>query len=671
MKKINLQKMEMKMNKDLSQELMEKKMLKDMGIEGIITRVNSENKKRYLDLVIDTKSINEEEMTVEVMFATEDPYMRWFGFEVVSSAGQDLKRLNDGGPLLYNHDRDIQIGMILRAWVGDDKKTRALVKFIDDEEGIKYFNRVKKGFLNKLSYGYLVKKMELTEINEEGPDTYTVTECEVYEVSFVTIPADPATGVGRDLLDQTPNEQVVNVSTVSETEENKTLEDGEMSDNNTTVDTPNIDEIKAKAKEEGAAQVRAEIEAKAARDSQIRNLCKVSGIEEKEMEAFVTSEKSLNEVLNEISAIQAKKSEKQNVTTTQTTVEVGAAHTEKRMADMKEALLGASLKGHKTDVNFTGFERMAHEICRIRGIDSYKFTKNQLVNEIMKRTMGTDDFPLLMGDVQGKILMDTYNGLYNTMSFLPLLRQRQVQDFKTIKPSRLSESSELKLKLAGEEYSYVDFSETQEEYKVATYGIGVKFTREAFINDDLGALDDVANFASSVIQTENTLFWDKFHNDVVEGNPIFDAAHANIGTGDLDIAGLSEGRRLMRLKTGLKSTKPLNLGADLLIVPAAKETLAQQFTSSAYVPNTAGTQNVFAGTLSPIADAQLDAYATNKWYLASTRLPSFERAVLAGESAPVLDSVQDFDTDALKSKIRFNVGYKCIDHRPLVEMTDA
>ena len=70
-----------------------------------------------------TPKIDAEARTVELAFSSENPVERSFGNEVLShdEGAADLSRLNDGAPLLLEHDRAQQIGVVERAWVDDER----------------------------------------------------------------------------------------------------------------------------------------------------------------------------------------------------------------------------------------------------------------------------------------------------------------------------------------------------------------------------------------------------------------------------------------------------------------------------------------------------------------------------------------------------------------------
>lgn len=147
--------------------------------------------------VFQRESVDVEKRTVEVAFSSEEPVERWFGEEVLSHAAGavDLSRLNDGGAVLFNHDWDDQIGVIERAWIDADKRGRALVRFGNGAKATEKFQDVQDGILRHISVGYSIVNFE-EEVSDDIR-TFTATRWQPYEISFVTVPADPTVGVGR------------------------------------------------------------------------------------------------------------------------------------------------------------------------------------------------------------------------------------------------------------------------------------------------------------------------------------------------------------------------------------------------------------------------------------------------------------------------------------------
>lgn len=156
-------------------------------------------------LVLDVRAavINDEARTVELAWASEAPYERWFGFEILDCKAPSIRlgRLNDGASVLFNHDRDQLLGVVESVKIGSDNICRAVVRFDSvDPEAEKRFQQIKNGTLRQVSVGYMVHKMRLEEETDDS-STYRVTDWEPYEISMVTIAADTTVGVGRSAVD--------------------------------------------------------------------------------------------------------------------------------------------------------------------------------------------------------------------------------------------------------------------------------------------------------------------------------------------------------------------------------------------------------------------------------------------------------------------------------------
>jgi HK97 family phage major capsid protein/HK97 family phage prohead protease len=138
--------------------------------------------------------------SMEFSFSSEYPVPRYFGNEVLSHepGAADLSRLNDGAPLLWNHDPDRVIGVIERAWI-DEAKKRGYVraKFSRNAFAQEVMADVRDGILRNVSVGYTIGTLK-----ERGGD-FVATSWQSLEVSFVGIPADPSVGVSRSRPVQT------------------------------------------------------------------------------------------------------------------------------------------------------------------------------------------------------------------------------------------------------------------------------------------------------------------------------------------------------------------------------------------------------------------------------------------------------------------------------------
>nr|DAJ31878.1 MAG TPA: major capsid protein [Caudoviricetes sp.] len=137
-------------------------------------------------------------------FSSEEPYTRWFGPEILDHTDGcvDLDRLNSIGCLLFNHKRDSVVGKITKAWI-ENGRGQAEVEFDDDEASEVIYQKVKSGTLKGVSVGYMVDSWEEVMPGKQSADGRFTGPCSIarkwapYEISIVSVPADPTVGVGR------------------------------------------------------------------------------------------------------------------------------------------------------------------------------------------------------------------------------------------------------------------------------------------------------------------------------------------------------------------------------------------------------------------------------------------------------------------------------------------
>ena len=137
-------------------------------------------------------------------FSSEEPYTRFYGTEILdhSEGAVDLSRLNEIGVLLFNHDRNTVIGKINRAWI-ENNRGQAEVEFDTDDKSEIIYQKVKSGTLKTTSVGYVIDSYEDVSVNKTSKDgrfkgpAVVAVKWTPFEISIVSVPADPTVGVGR------------------------------------------------------------------------------------------------------------------------------------------------------------------------------------------------------------------------------------------------------------------------------------------------------------------------------------------------------------------------------------------------------------------------------------------------------------------------------------------
>jgi HK97 family phage major capsid protein/HK97 family phage prohead protease len=140
----------------------------------------------------------EEDKTVRLSFpaSSEAPVERWFGEEILSHDKKSIRmdRINRGAmPVLFNHNWDEPIGIVDGARIENNRLVVDAHLFATARA--QEIAAMVEGGLRNVSIGYRLHVVE----EDKKAARYTATDWEPFEVSIVTVPADPSVGIGRQL----------------------------------------------------------------------------------------------------------------------------------------------------------------------------------------------------------------------------------------------------------------------------------------------------------------------------------------------------------------------------------------------------------------------------------------------------------------------------------------
>ena len=168
--------------------------------QAIRAALAKEQGRAVRELRFERATVNTDARTVEICFATETPYERYWGVEILDCKQGSVRtqRLKSGCNLIMDHDcRDV-VGVVDSFSFGADLCVRAVVRFGKSARAQEIFGDVADGIRTNVSVGYMIHKAIL-ESENEGVGTYRVTDWEPYEVTLTSVPADINAGVGRSL----------------------------------------------------------------------------------------------------------------------------------------------------------------------------------------------------------------------------------------------------------------------------------------------------------------------------------------------------------------------------------------------------------------------------------------------------------------------------------------
>ncbi len=195
-------------------------------------------------LVVERQAIDEEARTATLAFASEAPYERWWGVEILDVGATSMRqgRMRSGANLLMDHDTRDVVGVVESVEIGADRVARAVVRFGKSVRAEEVWQDVREGIRRNVSVGYMIHKAVLVE-TVDGVETYRITDWEPFEVSLVSVPADASVGVGRSAEDEEKRGMTVQTTVWSEsgeaaqtvvwTEASESESEEDDSDNNT------------------------------------------------------------------------------------------------------------------------------------------------------------------------------------------------------------------------------------------------------------------------------------------------------------------------------------------------------------------------------------------------------------------------------------------------------
>jgi len=300
----------------------------------------------------------------------------------------------------------------------------------------------------------------------------------------------------------------------------------------------------------------------------------------------------------------------------------------------------------------------------------------QLERHLSQRAFhATGDFPLLLANALNKALQPAYQAA--TPTYRQFFARKTFTDFKPHSFLRGGDFPDLLETGESGEIQYGTISETQNQASLATYGRQIKLTRRVLVNDDLGFFTDIAGkIGQRVAAFENKLAFIKLQENTLAGPNVTDVVagaavtqamfHADRGNlagsgGAIAVDTLGAGRAAVRKQTTLDGIK-LNLAPSILLVGPDDETLALQYTSSAFQPSDSGKINPWTGRLTPLVDAEI---TSTSWYLFAdpAQAETLCYGFLDGQEAPMVREEEPFNFDGFAVRVIHDFAVFAIDYR--------
>lgn len=652
-------------------------------------------------------SVDEDARTVDLVWSTGAAVER-YGFLPDGSVGRfieelsldrrhvDLSRLNAGAPLLDSHDSwDLRsvVGVVERASV-DGARGVCTVRFSDREDVEPIWRDVKAGILRNVSVGYQVSRWEDVTGERDKTKRLRAVRWQPMEVSLVAIPADAgahvrAAGETRTTL---PHEAAAPArSTESEMADHATPSAAESA----AVETHETRAAPA------AVDHTAAIAAERERVAEITALARDHGLGGEFMDQHIRAGTGLDEARRlALAALVKRDREEAPEIRNAVRAEVVEDGRDKWLRGAEQWLFqkagvgkivvdAAKARGESVQLDageFRGLrmEDLARESLERSGVRTRGMGRLDMIGAALTHrsiTQSTSDFAVLLENAMHKTLLAAYATQPDTWS--RFCATGSVSDFRAHNRYRLGTFGRLDAVTETGEFKNKSIPDgTKEQISASTFGNIINLSRQAIINDDMGAFSRLATALGRAarLSIEVDVYGLLTSNAGVgptmsDGKALFHADHGNLAAAAApSVASIDAARQLMASQKDRSGNEYLDIRPAVWVGPLSLGGSARVINGAQYDPDTANKlqrPNMVAGLYSDIVDTP--RLTGTAWYsFADPAIaPALEVAFLDGQSEPFLATEDGWRVDGVEWKVRLDYGVAAVDYVGVVRNPGA
>jgi len=278
----------------------------------------------------------------------------------------------------------------------------------------------------------------------------------------------------------------------------------------------------------------------------------------------------------------------------------------------------------------------------------------------------TSDFGSILADVANKSMLLAYQEAEE--NFEQFTKRGSLTDFKPSKRVGAGLFPGLDKVEEDAEITYGSMGDFDETIALASYAKLFKISRQAVINDDLGAFTTVpAKMGRASKRTIGSLVYAVLNGNpnMSDGKALFHADHANLaGSG-----GAPSEATIDAGLTAMASQKPrgtddddatLNIQPQFLLAPYSLRSAVLAALMSEKTPDSANNKssqryNTVYKAAEPIFDSRITG---SQWFLAAdpAQFETIEVAYLDGVSEPFIEQQDGWSVDGVEMKVRLDAG---------------
>jgi hypothetical protein len=657
-------------------------------------------------------SIDPEKRTADVVWTTGARVLRqpWFDEPFLEELSLDPKHvrmdfLSSGrAPVLDAHQMwggmASQVGVVDSARL-EAKRGTATLRFSQREAVTPLWGDIKDRIVGNVSMGYRVYRYEKTHMpGQDGGDpkypVYRAVDWGPFEISPVPIPADTGAGfMGGGRADASTFHSCTLISRGQEI----TMEPTTPAPTPTTPPAAPAPAAATDAAAEKAAQERGaqlERERVAGIQHSVRAAKLGAELEAKLIKDGVPLDAARAQILDALAT------RDEGVQTTQhVRIEAGEDNRDKWLRGVSAWLFekaGNGLVQRAKEMKAKGFADVELDGGEFRGMKivdiarmcveraggSLKWVYND--HEIIKRALtirggnaSTSDFSVLFENVMFKQMRASYETQAHT--WRRWMGTDTVSNFLTHNRFLNGSFGTLPVVAENGEYKNIAIPDgAKNSISTETRGAIIALSRQAMINDDMGALSDVSvRFGMTAARTIEVQAYAMLALNsglgptMADSQPFFHSNRANVSTSaPLSIAAISADKVKMREQKDISSNDYLDLMPAIALVPTGLEDPLLVLNKSAWDHDSTKLQkpNAVQGLFKDIVSSPRLSWSTTRRYLFTDAKEAFKVVFLEGSGeGPVMESQEGWRVDGLEWKAR--IDFKVNAYDPKTALTNA
>ncbi|EFO32124.1 phage protease [Roseibium sp. TrichSKD4] len=659
-------------------------------------------------------TLNEEDRTVEVIWATEAPVKRYsysegYYMEVLSmeTSAIRMERFENGMSLLdshFNWSMDDRIGTIVPGSIRfEDGKGHATVKLSRKQMAEDLLQDLRDGHPFPVSVGYKIHRYEKSEGEDGELPTLKAIDWEPMELSAVPIPADAGAhsrsedretyecDVIRHVQEEAADAAIDNEDTnmpkpLAASQEGQDVntpvndpinDDGSRSEPANTPAPTNVPDSDPVEQGRNEPEVRPEdtnngVHGERQRSADILQMGQRHNLPADMVNEAIRSGVSVGNFRQQTLNYLADIDEQTPTFSIGAQPRGGQDEVDTRRAAMQNALLHRVAPGREelTDAarQYRGLRMidMARECLEAAG----EKVRGLTPDEIAKRAFHTStDFPILLEGTINRQLRSAYDVYPQT--FRGWARQSSATDFREMHRIQVGEVGSLLPLNEDGEYESTTLGEGREKYRIGTFGRKIGITRKVLVNDDLSVFTNLpSRFGNAIARLESNVVYNLLLDNpkMSDGVPIFHGDHNNLSALALTLENIAKAKVAMLKHKGVNSEEDtLDIQPDFILLPPELEFVYHKLMGIIHPTKTDDVAPDYVRRLTPVIEPRLSKIGANAWHLAASpnQIDTIEYAYLEGNEGPYVETNYGFEVDGMQVKVRLDFGAGCIDYRGL------